>query len=82
MFPFHRYYCRTGAFTSTPNLTLDANICPAGYYCVEGTDEPVPCPPGTFSDNTKLMALEECSNCTKGTREAVSESFIFSPHFV
>jgi hypothetical protein len=60
------YFCRLGATVSTPNSTTDANVCPAGYYCVEGTTEPAPCPPGTYSDDIKLRSQDECMNCTKG----------------
>ena len=42
--------CRLGAKTSTPSQGEDANICPRGYYCEEGTDESESCPAGTFSN--------------------------------
>ena len=40
----------SGAKTATPNQGLDANECPQGRFCPEGTDEPELCPPGTFSN--------------------------------
>jgi hypothetical protein len=44
--------CRLGAKTSTPSQGEDANICPRGYYCEEGTDESESCPAGTFSNTS------------------------------
>jgi len=40
-----------GAKSATPDQGSDANICPRGSYCLEGTDEPEPCPAGTFSND-------------------------------
>lgn len=40
----------SGAKSATPDQGSDANICPRGSYCMEGTDEPEPCPAGTFSN--------------------------------
>lgn len=74
------YFCRSGAYVSTPegfaeNATLcppgtfnysDAGPCPAGFYCPVGTAEPEKCPPGTFSNETKLSSVEQCQNCTAG----------------
>ena len=77
---FLGYYCRSGVSVSTPeglpvNATLcppgtfnytDAGPCPAGFYCPVGTAEPEKCPPGTFSNETKLSSEEQCTNCTPG----------------
>lgn len=40
--------------------------CPEGFYCPEGTDEPYPCPRGTFNNQTKRQSLDHCYNCTPG----------------
>jgi len=53
--------CSVGAFNKS-----NAGPCPAGFYCTEGTDEPEPCPRGTFSNATKLQSIEQCYNCTEG----------------
>jgi len=42
----------SGAKFATPDQGSDANICPRGSYCLEGTDEPEPCPAGTFSNDS------------------------------
>lgn len=60
------YYCEQGAETSTPIQGMDANICPQGYYCEEGTDAPVQCPLGTFSNQTGLKNLTDCTPCPQG----------------
>ena len=46
---------------------LDADICPAGSYCPEGSDSPTPCPIGTFSASTGLSMSAECTVCTSGS---------------
>ena len=60
------YYCRQSAADSLPNQDPDAGICFSGHYCPEGTVEPYSCPEGTFSDNTGLGSVDECTNCTAG----------------
>ena len=60
------FYCRSGAETSTPMEDADAYECPRGYYCVEGTAEPIHCPVGTFSNSTRLRNETDCTSCTPG----------------
>ena len=47
-----RYFCRRNATSGTPNQGEDANICPQGHYCPDGTGEPEKCPAGTFTNQT------------------------------
>ena len=49
-----------------PFIGADADICPAGYYCLEGTAAPIACPEGTYSPNLGLTQESECLNCTGG----------------
>ena len=44
----------------------NADECPAGSYCPEGTSEPFPCPQGTYSPSFGLTREGECLNCTAG----------------
>jgi hypothetical protein len=60
------YYCMESAQTSTPIQDSNANICPVGHYCPEGTDEPIKCPVSTFSNNTQLRIVGDCTPCTAG----------------
>ena len=60
------YYCRSGAETATPMEDSDAYECPRGYYCPIGTVEPIHCPEGTYSNNTRLRNETDCSPCTEG----------------
>ena len=41
-------------------------LCPIGYFCPEGTPEPIPCPPSTFGGAAGLATESSCSNCTAG----------------
>ncbi|XP_032959939.1 multiple epidermal growth factor-like domains protein 11 [Rhinolophus ferrumequinum] len=42
--------------------------CPAGHYCPPGTKQPTQfqCPPGTWSNRTRLTTGEECAPCPRG----------------
>ena len=42
------------------------DICPAGFYCEEGSDWPTPCPQGTYSDQTGLRNVTDCFLCDGG----------------
>lgn len=58
------YYCKGGARISRPHPTdATGGICPPGYYCPLGSDDPVQCPPGSYS-NTTGSAL--CTQCPAG----------------
>ena len=44
----------------------DANVCPEGSYCPQGTTEPISCPKGSYSNQTALTAASECQDCPAG----------------
>lgn len=48
------YTCEGGTITATPtDLATDkGEICPAGFYCPEGSWDPIACPKGTYQPNT------------------------------
>ena len=50
----------------TLKVRLNKIVFLVGRYCPEGTSEPEKCPPGTYSNKTKLQAKHECKNCTEG----------------
>ena len=60
------YFCRIGAQTSTPEQENEADVCPAGYYCPLGTEQPLPCLAGSFSNQTILTEASQCQPCTAG----------------
>ncbi|KAK5868621.1 hypothetical protein PBY51_009620 [Eleginops maclovinus] len=61
-----RFYCREGAKSATPADGPTGGLCPAGSYCPPASSSPLPCPPGTFSNNTGLSRPEECVSCPPG----------------
>ena len=61
-----RFFCRQYAMSATPSQGSDADICPEGFFCPEGTAEPEQCLPGSFSDTVGLYSAEMCNNCTAG----------------
>ena len=60
------YYCKSGAMTATPLQNILAYECPVGYYCPEQTAEPIRCPVGTYSNDTRLRNETDCKPCPKG----------------
>ena len=57
---FVGYYCPPSADVAT------FIQCPAGSYCPQGSDLPIPCPRATFSDQPGLYEEAQCVNCTGG----------------
>lgn len=57
---FYRYYCLEGAFTSAPTDGVTGGPCPEGYYCPEGSIQPVLCDPGTYVSVTHATHCEPC----------------------
>lgn len=56
-----------GAASSTPiQGSSEADQCPGGHYCPEGTAQPEKCPLGTYSSAVLLTAVGQCLNCTAG----------------
>lgn len=49
-----------------PPGVKDCLKCPAGFYCPEGTNGPVPCPPGTFNPSDGQEEQVDCRECYAG----------------
>ena len=67
------------------NVSLDydfGGICPRGYYCEEGTEQPFksPCPKGTYSNKLGLQKVSECEDCLPGL--ACSNTGLTAPNEV
>lgn len=63
------FYCRSESDTATPSGSNkgDAGICQPGYYCPKGNvNSPVPCPAGTFNNETHANSSSYCKTCTGG----------------
>ena len=60
------YYCPTVGTNTFTNPPVE---CPAGYYCPTGTSVGTanPCPAGTYSSNTGLIADTSCIDCPAGS---------------
>jgi hypothetical protein len=41
-------------------------ICPKGTYCPLGSENPTPCPPGTYLNDIGLYDLNHCTPCKGG----------------
>uniref|UniRef100_K3WJP5 Tyrosine-protein kinase ephrin type A/B receptor-like domain-containing protein n=1 Tax=Globisporangium ultimum (strain ATCC 200006 / CBS 805.95 / DAOM BR144) TaxID=431595 RepID=K3WJP5_GLOUD len=77
------FYCIQGSYTATPtgqnnSLGMIGNVCSAGHYCPQGTSNPIPCPPGTFSENTQNRHVSDCFPCPASY--LCSESGIVEPY--
>ena len=66
------YYCEAASNTSTPVELRDldgvivADVCWAGFYCVEGSTTPQACPAGTYNDVTGATDESFCLPCDEG----------------
>lgn len=58
--------CSAGFYCNHTSSIPDQHICPMGHYCPIGSPHPVPCPSGTFANNTKNSQVSDCLNCTAG----------------
>jgi hypothetical protein len=58
--------CLDGTYSGndTPTTAADCNLCWEGHYCAEAVSTestfPVPCPKGTYYDNTDGAAETDC----------------------
>ena len=61
--------CTPGSYCSGGKDAPD-NKCPAGYYCLEGTNskEQYPCPEKTYNPDTGKEDITDCKPCTKGLK--------------
>ena len=51
----------------TPSITYPLCVpCPVDHYCPPSTDAPVPCPPGTYRNETLGRYVEDCHVCPTG----------------
>ncbi|XP_021344085.1 signal peptide, CUB and EGF-like domain-containing protein 3, partial [Mizuhopecten yessoensis] len=57
--------------TVVTNFTCSANdecagLCPSGYYCPVGIEEPIPCPKDTYRGHPGGAAVSDCDKCPAG----------------
>ncbi|XP_027901562.1 signal peptide, CUB and EGF-like domain-containing protein 1 [Xiphophorus couchianus] len=62
------HYCTSGATTSSPVSVATGDVCPSGYFCLQGTKFPqqYPCPVGTWSISVGGQNLSSCWACPPG----------------
>lgn len=60
------HYCTLGSEESAPISKSYGDYCPAGFYCPDGTYDPVPCPSGTFLNETGMGMVDDCIKCSPG----------------
>lgn len=77
------WFCEGKANTSTPTSIPEYpknGPCPTGHYCLQGTQAPAGCPPGTFRNSTGARSEDECLDCTPGFYcKGYSNSFVTGP---
>lgn len=59
------FFCRNGSAVSRPFGFPETvgSICPRGHFCPKGSSEPIPCPPGMYSN---VSGASSCSICPAG----------------
>ena len=63
------FFVNKGVNMVRPDGTSNTGIggpCPAGYYCIERTEDPTPCPNTTYRDTIGATALVDCHLCPNG----------------
>lgn len=40
--------------------------CKTGHYCLYGSSEELPCPPGTYSSGNGVFGISSCTACPAG----------------
>ncbi|XP_062894523.1 delta-like protein 1 [Mobula hypostoma] len=58
--------CNAGYYCNAGSTQPDQHICPAGFYCPGSTVVPIPCPTGTYSNNTGNEKESDCQLCLSG----------------
>jgi len=64
-----KYIVYIGVNVSTPTYDTTSGLggpCPAGSYCIEGTEDPIPCPNTTYRDTEGAEKLADCIPCKLG----------------
>jgi hypothetical protein len=63
-----RRQCPAGTYGLTTKLTTAActGPCTLGFYCPEGTSNPLPCPAGTFGADSGLKTMACSGQCPVG----------------
>lgn len=51
-------------FVGTANYSTEP--CPVGFYCLEATIKPTPCPNGTYRDSHGARNITDCHLCPAG----------------
>ena len=57
--------CTAGGYCPNEGNAIPI-VCPKGFYCITGLDEPLPCLPGTYGNASGLTSASECNPCDGG----------------
>ncbi|KAF0752111.1 hypothetical protein AaE_006158, partial [Aphanomyces astaci] len=58
------YFCTLAASTPTPTDGVTGNICPLGFFCPAGVNQPLKCAEGTYS---ATLGQSACTPCPPGS---------------
>lgn len=54
------YYCNVGSSVAMPTNPTYGGLCPIAHYCPANSSQPIPCPAGTFSNQTGQAVCLPC----------------------
>ncbi|EPR58001.1 GCC2 and GCC3 domain-containing protein [Toxoplasma gondii GT1] len=60
------YLCIRGATVSTPTDGVTGSLCPLGYYCGSGAQQPESCPQGAYIPFAGSTSQDDCISCKPG----------------
>lgn len=58
--------CWAGFYCAWGSSKADGTLCPAGFFCPNGTKNPIPCPAGTFTSEMGSTDQGNCKTCLPG----------------
>ncbi|XP_029964558.1 uncharacterized protein LOC115400686 [Salarias fasciatus] len=59
--------CPPGFHCSPGTDNYKSHPCPRGYFCPVGSNQPKPCPPGSFGNQTHAEKMADCHPCPVNT---------------
>lgn len=64
--PLNSFYINSQPGTASSFHQPQQKLCALGFYCPEGSGEPIPCPPHTMAATLGAQKKEDCGPCPPG----------------
>ena len=64
---YEGFYCKSGSPRPDPIGKIYGDICPAGGFCLLGSQSPSACPDGKYNPFQGAKSSSDCAPCTPGS---------------